>query len=409
MEAGVGASSARVAYLARQPIYDRKQNVFAYELLYRNGHTETAGVVGLPESASTIVNALLEIGLERLVGNRIAFLNVPTELFLSDYLHVLPKNQIVLEVLESSEPTEELMRALNRLKGEGFKIAVDDYCGQESLQPFLSVADIVKVDVLSLSVAELQRTANSLKGRFDKVLAEKIESRQAFEICRHLGFDLFQGFFFARPSVVEEHAAACNRPALLALLAKLQDPEVNIQDLERIIESDITLSYRLLRFLRSAAAAVDQRVGSVRQAVLLLGLKKTSAIAAVLALSGIADIPSDLLNASLLRARMCEEVAAQLKIGNPDRYFTVGLLSFLDLLLAMPMKRIVEQLPLEEDVVEALVDPNSENSLRSVLRYVEAVEAGNWSAADECQVGLVSPVKTYLDSLSWAEDIKLAA
>jgi len=393
------------AYLARQPIFDARHRVVAFEILFRRGHVGSAGVVGTEESAQTLINALLEVGLQNLVGERKAFVNVPLEL-LSDHLLVaLPPERVVIEILETTQATPEAIRAVQDLKSEGYMFAVDDYTFQPELQPFVQMADILKFDIQDASLASARRHAGGFKYRGMQLLAEKVETLDEFEQWREIGFDLFQGYFLSKPTLLHSRRTQFNQGAVMQLMSRLQDPDVSLTTLEDIISTDVSLSVGLLRFVHSASVGAPPSLNSIRQAVMILGIKRTAAIVSLLSLSNVSGKAPALIANALQRAKMCELLAKSHRMGNLDQYFTTGLLSLLDCFLGMEMSEIVEQLPLSEGIKSALLGSDDESEIARVLCAATRYERADWEAIEGSEFDPADLSACYVESLQWSDEI----
>lgn len=373
----------------------------AYELLYRSSIANEAGTVGPVESAAAIASALMEIGLERLVGSKTAYINVGEFLLSGHFVEALPPERIVLEILEDTQPTPEVLEALQVLKLQGYRFALDDYTFQPELKPFLEFVDIVKLDIASVSAGQLAKHLPALRSQGKKLLAEKVETPEEFEQCHDCAFDLYQGYFFARPTVLKGRGIQSNRAALLNLMYRLQQPDVQIREIERIITADVALTYKLFRLVRSALIAAPSSISTISQAVMFLGLKTTAAVASLLALSAVEDKPNELFVLALVRAKMCELLSG----GGfeASEYFTVGLFSVLDAFLEAPMQEIVDGLPLSAEVRAALVDPSADGKLAQAIGCVRAYEQGNWEGIGASIYDPSLVERAYIEAVDWAD------
>jgi len=342
-------------FIGRQAIFDRSMRVYAYELLYREGNTRNAPQFdGDQASSQVILNAFMEIGLERIAGRQRVFINL-TRSFLVDLPPILfEKDRVVLEVLEDVEIDERLIEGIAELASRGFTLALDDFEFQPKWDAFLPYIDIIKVEVPALDWDNIETLLQRLH-RYDiQLLAEKVETESEYRRLLDLGFDYFQGYFFSRPHVIEGRRLSENQLVTLKLLARLNDPQVSVEELETLIGQDPGLLFKILRYLNSASLALPRKVKSIKQAVVYLGLQRLRAWASLIALSRVKHKPLELFNTALVRAHTCVGLTTQTRPVEPETAFTVGLLLILDLLLDQPISEITEQLPLSNPVREAL-------------------------------------------------------
>lgn len=390
--------------MARQPIFDRAGRVAGYELLYRGGELEAGATGEADERTVRSMEALVELGLERLVGDSIAFLNIDFDFIDCPLFDALPSERIVLEILEDTQPTEANLDRVRNLKMRGFVLAIDDYAFQPHLDPFLEFAQIVKLECSSLDPQADGARIRRLMVNGKKVLAEKVEEMEVFEAYKGLGCQLFQGYFFARPSLVEGSAIASNRAALLTFMARIHDEDVSLREIEQIVSSDVSFTYKLLKLVQSAQVAAPPSVKTVGQAILFLGLRSTAAIASVLALSAVSDRPSELLVHSLVRAKMCEELAREAGFAEPESYFTLGLLSVLDAFLNRPMDQILSSLPLAERLKSALLDRDPSCPMGRALKCAKDYEMGRFDHAERFGFPVAAMASAYEYSVRWADE-----
>jgi EAL and modified HD-GYP domain-containing signal transduction protein len=396
--------TSEAVLVGRQPIYQRHLELFAYELLYRNGNEHQANVLdGDQATAQVLLNAFIDIGLEQVIGDRLAFINLTRGFILGDYCHSLPKDRVVLEVLEDIAAEPRVVESLRRLSARGYLIALDDFMFREDLRPLVAVANIVKLDVLALDRQRLAEHAALLRRSNVRLLAEKVETHEDYEFCKQLGFDYFQGYFFCRPNVVSGSRLPVNRLAVLRLLAELQNPEAEAEELEQTILLDPSLSYRLLRYANSALHALPQRVQSIRQAMVLVGTERIRSWASLVMLSGVHEKPRELLVSAILRAKMCELLAQAMKCEDKEKFSTVGLFSVLDALFDKPMSQVLESLPLAEEVTDSLL--GRPGILGNTLHCVTSYEQGRWGDLHAIPLSDEIIRDAYLASVAWSEGV----
>lgn len=392
--------------MSRQPIYDRNGRVFAYELLYRTGESDQAGEMDNPASARALVNSLIDIGLDELVGDKLAFINLPAHLMCEPTILLLPRERVVLEVLETTEFTAEVTEALENLANMGYTLAYDDFTFSAMQVPFLRYVRIVKVDVLASDRAKLVRQIPKLRKMGLQVVAEKVETHEMHETCRNLGCDFFQGYYFAKPQLFTGKGLPSNKALLVQLLARLQDPNITLDEIDQLVTSDLVLSYRLLRFINSAALGMSRRVTSIREAVIFLGISRVGALASLITMSNGPTGTSELLNLAMVRARMCERLAVSGDFEEPSKFFTVGLFSVLDAILGLPMSQIVENLPLRKDILAVLRDEDTASPLAKTLACVKAFERGEFDAAMSLLATPANVNQSYRSAVRWANEAR---
>lgn len=391
-------------YIARQPIYDSKLNVIAYELLFRANIQNEANVID-GESATTnvIINALTEIGIDQLVGPHLAFINLTRSHIITFSELPLPemKSKLVLEVLEDVQAEETIVKAVTKLSNEGYTIALDDFIYNESLQPLVNIADIIKIDLMAINAQQLQEHVKILFNGKRKLLAEKVETQEEFERCKALGFDYFQGYFFSKPNIVQGRSLPANKLAIIKLLAKLQDLDTSNEILSRTISQDVTISLRILRYINSAQFGLGQEVNSIQQAIMMLGRTTIQNLANLVAMSQIENKPHELLIISMIRAKMAENIARLIKT-NKETCFTTGLFSVIDALMDQDMESLLQNLPLNEKIKSALLHHDGESG--KILRCVLAYESGDWKNSFYEHLDINTIRDCYLDALKWASE-----
>lgn len=392
------------ALVGRQPIFDRRLDVIGYELLFRGHDTDHARVVDADQATTqTILNTFLEIGLDQIVGKEPAFINLTRSFILEELPLPFPPDQVVLEVLEDITVDRELISALQDLSNRGYRIALDDVVNPYDLRPLLPIAHIVKLDLLAIDRTKIAPYAAFLRQYKVKLLAEKVETPQMQNMCQRLGFDYFQGYFLCRPMLVKGQRIPTSRLALLRLLAKLQDPDMEFRELEQIIGQDASLGYKLLRLINSAYYSLRAEVASIHQALTLLGIKSIQSWVSLILLAEIDDKPRELLTIAMIRAKMCELLAQALKMRNEETFFLVGLFSVLDAMLDLPMEKVLKSLPLTDEIVRALL--KNEGKLGKVLQHVLMYERGEWDKIEQFGIEIRPLRNAYLESLKWARAV----
>ena len=391
----------RDIFVGRQPILGPNLKTIGYELLYRNCEVDSANFSddGIA-TAQVLLNTYLDIGLEHVVGSHLAFLNIPKQFLLENHCEALPKNRVVLEILENVEPTPHVLEAIASLSQQGYTIALDDFVFHDRFRPFLELADIVKIDVAGKSGEQLQQEAGQLRDYRVRLLAEKVETREVYETCKQLGFFYFQGFFFYRPDIVRGRQIPGNRAALLELLGNLQDPGISLKHLVEFIRNDLSLSYKILRYVNSASLGLPRRMECIEQAACMVGIDRIRTWATLIIMATEKDQPMELLVIALVRAKMCEKLGHGLSAHSPEKYFTMGLLSVLDALYEASMEDIVKNLPLPDDILDALI--SGTGPMGTVLNCVKAYEQGEWLELKHLQLPPVTIRDFYVEAIDWA-------
>ena len=397
-------------FIARQPIFDTRGRVYAYELLFRSGlHNYFDCDDQDHAAASVIANSNLLFSLEEMTGSTRAFINCTRRVLLEDLMTTLPRQHAVVEVLEDIEPDEALIAACKRLKEQGYTLALDDFVYHQNFEPLLELADIVKVDFLLSDIAEQARLAQMMIPRGIKMLAEKVETHEVYEQAKKMGYQLFQGYFFAKPVIISRKDIPTNKIQFLRILKDVHAQEVDFKKLAQTIQSEVSLSYKLLKLINSAAFALRHKVTSILQALSLLGLKEIRSWVSLLSISSMADDkPAELVVSSLIRARLCEQLALPCRMGDrKSDMFLMGLFSLLDVIMSRPIDEILEEITVEEDVREALT--GIPGAMLCVLQLVIAMEKGEWEEvskrADELQIEEQPLSAAYVDAVKWAQDI----
>src|SRR5688572_20878285 len=306
------AKPADQALVARQAIYGPTKDVVAYELLYRRseGASKAEVIDGRRATLEVVTNSVLEIGLDRLVGELPIQINYPDELLAANFIVPAPPKRVVIEVLETVRATDAVVAGIMAMRSRGHQIALDDLSLKVSDPKLLGVADTVKIDVSDYAPADLEKITRALKARKLRLIAERIETIEDFDRCVRLGFDAFQGYFLQHPKVFSAKPVQSSRLGTLRLVAILQSDDVAIGDVERLIAQDVSLSYRVLRCINSSYYGFSKKIDSIRQAVVILGFEKLRQLCALIALREIEDRPVSVFVDAMTRARMCERVGA---------------------------------------------------------------------------------------------------
>ena len=391
-------------FVARQPIYNNHLDVVGYELLFRDNESGKANFSdGARASSQLIINTFMGIGLENIVGSSPAFINLTHDFFVDDRPVPMNREQVVLEVREDVLPEEKVLHGLQQLAEAGYVIALDDFVYKPELQPLLALAKIVKLDLNMHTPEQLREQIEQCRKHEVKLLAEKVETLDDLALCRELGFDYFQGFFFCQPQTVKGRSEPTNRNVILQLLNKLEHADADMHELERVLIQDVALSYKLLRYINCATYALRNEINSVRDALMLLGTKTVKKWAILLLMATSAqDKPQELITTAMLRARMCELLAIKKKTVSPEQAFTVGLFSALDAIMDMPMVELLDTISLSSPIKFALL--GREGELGNLLQQILSYEKGKWSELDTSPLSSTDFSTAYLSAIQWVTE-----
>lgn len=395
-------------FVARQPIFDRRQRVYGYEILYRSrAGGAYDSVDGDRASLSVIGNAILLIGLQNITGGKKAFINFTKNLFLDEIGLNLPKELVVIEILEDVEPSEKLMLACKKLREAGYMLALDDFVvSLEQLVPLVDLVDIVKVDFKGSTDEEKRSIARRMLPKGVKLLAEKVETREEFKLALNAGYTYFQGYFFSKPEIVPGRDLPAYKLNHLKILQEVNRRDMEYGALEKAIKQDVSLSYKLMNYINSAYFGLHN-VSSIRHAIGMMGENELRKWASLVILTSLGqDKPQEVLVTSLVRANFCEALASLSALkGNESEAFLMGMFSLLDVLVGRPLSDVLGAMPLSEGIKTALL--GGRNPYRDLLHIVLNYERGNWAnfmaslpvlGLDVNQAG-----ELYLDSIARAE------
>lgn len=385
-------------YVARQPILDSKEKVFGYELLFRDGLEDYFRDTDADAASRSTLDTSILMGLDVLCDGRRAFINCTRETLLKDYVTLLPPGQVVVEILESV-PVDDLVKAACvRLKLAGYTIALDDYVADDPRVELVQFADLIKVDLRASSPEEQAMLVKRFGSSSCLMLAEKVETREEFAVCRRNGFCYFQGYYFRRPEVLHAREIPRNKVNYLRLLQAISHDEINVREIEDIIKGEASLCYRLLRYLNSAAFCFSVEIHSIRHGLSILGDREVRRwVRLVAALGAGQNKPSDLVLSALVRARFCELAGARISHGDSD-LFLMGLLSMMDAILEMPMGVILEGIALDRETRAVLL--RQESKLDRVYQLMLCHELAEWPRFSEL-CGQMKVAESFVNECHW--------
>lgn len=401
--------------VARQAIFDRDGKVYGYELLFRQD-PESRSFDGTEASVATmqvLANTVMSIGADKLLGGKKAFVNFDQALLAANIHRTMARELIMIEVLETVEPTEELVELCRSIRSEGYTLALDDFTGAANFDALANVADVIKVDIRLSSREEQARIIGKYKPKGILMLAEKVETQEDYAWARAAGYGLFQGYFFAKPVLVRSKQIPTNHASRLRLLREGQQRDLSFERIEKLIARDVSLTYMLLRYVNSAVFQRRQETKSIGSALLALGetaLRRWITIATLPALS--ARKPSELVSLSLVRARFAERLAELTGTAPADQAFLIGIFSLPDALIDEPLETALGNMDLSPEVTNALLGLSAESDLLSgIYRLVVCYELGQWNEVSELAARLKIPFAgvgaAYLESTTWAAEVMI--
>jgi EAL and modified HD-GYP domain-containing signal transduction protein len=368
-------------YLARQPILNRSRELFAYELLFRDGLQNSCDGLDLELASTSVLDTSFLIGFEKITAGHRMFINCPRDFLLRDYISLFPPHSAVVEILETIKPDQEVIDACKRLKQAGYTIALDDFVDSPDQAPLVALADIIKVDFRLTGREEQHAIVSRHAGKKIRMLAEKVETQEEYAAGMEMGYSLFQGYFFCRPEMLQHRALPSFKLAYLELLRAATAPEFDIQELALKIKHEASLTFRLLRYLNSAAFGLRSEIRSVPHALSLLGERELRKWIAVVSVGVLADgKPDELMIVPLVRGRFCEMLAPLAGMpGHANDLFLMGLLSVMDAILDQPLESILADLPVRQEIKDAL---QSRTGLYwQLLELAIAHERADWEKA----------------------------
>jgi len=396
-------------FLARQPILTHERHLYAYEILSRYRPENYCRPTPNSPVSENAMDELFLMGIRTMTDGMPAFVNCTRDFLVKDYLTLMPREMVVGEILETVAPDAEVLSACKRMKDLGYRLALDDYCDMPEMRPLLEVADFVKIDVLLMSRDDQKRVVHQCHGLGIPTIAEKVETDHQFESCREIGYDFFQGYFFCRPQIVGRRSVPANKTVYLQLLQAANEPTFNLHKISNIFKRDVSLSYRLLRYLNSAAFAFRAEIHSIPHGLSLLGelaMRKWISLVSVAALGD--AVADSLLRLPLLRAMFCELIAQKVgMVREANEVFLLGLLSVMDVLLNVPMAVVLKDITVGDEIKNALLGRASR--YRPIFEVVLDYESGTWEQLEEscrrCGLHENFLPDLYLKSVQWVSDI----
>jgi len=393
-------------FLARQAIYNRKNQVVAYELLFRNSNSNAFnGDVNEEKATIKLISNCATIGLSNLTNGKIAFINFPTGVLLKDTICLLEKENIVVEILENVKPTAEILTYLKELKDKDYIIALDDVVINYEYKEFGTLIDVYKIDFIATTKEERAIIIDDIKkiNPQGQLLAEKVETDEDYQEALKSNYLYFQGYFFSKPTMISARDIPVRNVSCFNIMVELLSPNFDVDKIERIIKSDVAISYKLMKFLNSANFSFVQKISSIKQAIALLGKKELAKWLSLIVISEMQNNNVEFTTNTIIRGRFCELIAGKAKRSKTSLAFMVGLFSNLDVFINRSMKDIILEIPLEEEAKAALV--GSDNELAQILNLVKAYENMDIRNIEEysnkLNIDKKALIEMYIESIEW--------
>lgn len=398
-------------FVARQAIFNRRQKVVAYELLFRDSPKNFFPDIAEGQAtARLIMENQLNLGTRHITSGKKALINIGPESLELDLCAFLPCQDVVIELLESIEPTDTNYELCRKLFHSNFNLALDDFVYKPQWDRFLKLVKLIKFDITITPLDDIHPIIKKLKDHKQiKLLAEKIETQEEYEVAAGMGFDYFQGYFFAKPTMMKHNDIDYNYGLVVAIYAEIMSPNPDLTKIAALFELDAALAYKLLRLINSGVFPIQSKIASLKQALVYLGQERLKKFVSLIVTAHTAGKkPAELMQVCVVRARFCELIAKKVAKHQSGEAFLTGLFSLLDAILDQPMSLLVEKLPFQDDIKAALLE--EKNTLYYILKVVKAYETGSWWALEQAVIFLniqsdILP-ELYQKSVDWADSYK---
>jgi c-di-GMP phosphodiesterase len=397
-------------FVARQPIFTAEMRIWGYELLFRHGEAQAAVFTDGDQATTQVIADGFALGTRGMGAKVRALINFPRTVLVGAAPYVLPADRCVVEILETVQPDDEVMEACRELKNQGYTLALDDFVGEPGFEPLCEIADIVKVDILGKSPAEVMAIVKGLRRYKARLLAEKVENLDMFNVCKKLGFVYFQGYFFSKPELIPGRKLSASQTTKIKLLKELNESEAELVRLVEIIQTDLSISYRLLKYINSARFSLRGKIESIQRAVNMLGRQNLRQWLQVVILSDInsTDKGQELVRISVLRGRFLQLLAAVHPAPfSPDSMFVMGFFSVLDAILDQHMDQVLDEISLDQDIKVTLIDPQAPNS--AWIGLLRELDRGSWAGLEEKAALMGIPMKLIdnaaIEAAMWTDEV----
>ncbi|WMS92696.1 HDOD domain-containing protein [Pseudoalteromonas sp. HL-AS1] len=398
-------------FVARQAIFNRSKKVVAYELLFRDSPKNYFPDIAEGQAtARLIMENQLNLGTRHITSGKKALINIGPESLKLDLCAFLPCQDVVIELLETIEPTDDNYELCRGLFHSNYKLALDDFVYKPQWDRFLKLVKLIKFDIAITPLSEIQPIVTKLQAHKQiKILAEKIETQEDYELAFDMGFDYFQGYFFAKPTMIKQNDIDYNYGLVVAIYAEIMKQSPDIKTIASLFELDAALAYKLLRLINSGVFPIQSQISSLKQALVYLGHERLKKFVSLIVTAHTAGKkPAELMQVCIVRARFCELVAKKVNKSQSGEAFLIGLFSLLDAILDQPMSLLVEKLPFPDEIKTALL--GDKNTLYYILNVVKAYETGSWWALEQAVLllnidsAILPPL--YQQSVDWADSYK---
>ncbi|WP_432474854.1 EAL and HDOD domain-containing protein [Amphritea sp. HPY] len=389
--------------MARQPIFNKNQDVEGYSLMYRSDDGSLPEKFTDEQATSSVILNTYALGSQNGEARQLpCYIKLTESMLLSGSIPSLPKEHFVFELLREDGISKDLVKTAKELKHQGYRFALNHFTGDKGQTVLLDAVHTVKIDIQQHSEAELKQMVTFVRPYHVDILADKVETQEEFRRCIELGFNLFEGYFLCRPVDIKGKTFGSSKALIMELLAELNNPNATVESVEQIVINDPMMAYKILRLVNSAAFSTPKQIESLSHAIALIGMEQVKKWATLFLLSGQSGKPVELTRMMLTRGRMCELLAEMLNYENPINFFIVGLLSQLDAMMDMPMTDLLDQVPLNDDIKEAILTRS--NPMGNILHEVATYEQGEW---DQLKGLLEKPYYevAYRHSLQWAQQV----
>jgi len=398
-------------FVARQAIFNRRQKVVAYELLFRDSPKNFFPDIAEGQAtARLIMENQLNLGTRHITSGKKALINIGPESLELDLCAFLPCQDVVIELLESIEPTDTNYELCRELFHSNFNLALDDFVYKPQWDRFLKLVKLIKFDITITPLNDIHPIIKKLKDHKQiKLLAEKIETQEEYEVAAGMGFDYFQGYFFAKPTMMKHNDIDYNYGLVVAIYAEIMGPNPDLTKIAALFELDAALAYKLLRLINSGVFPIQSKIASLKQALVYLGQERLKKFVSLIVTAHTAGKkPAELMQVCVVRARFCELIAKKVAKHQSGEAFLTGLFSLLDAILDQPLSLLVEKLPFQDEIKAALLE--EKNTLYYILKVVKAYETGSWWALEQAVIFLniqsdILP-ELYQKSVDWADSYK---